>query len=52
LNLLFGKRLTLLSMKVFNLYGDDWDRMQDREGWRATRRPAVFDRCLTRRASS
>ena len=22
-------------MKVFNLYGDHWDRTEDREGWRS-----------------
>ena len=22
-------------MKIFNLYGDDWDRVEEREGWRS-----------------
>lgn len=22
-------------MKIFNLHGDDWDRVEDREGWRS-----------------
>jgi uncharacterized cupin superfamily protein/DNA-binding HxlR family transcriptional regulator len=30
-----GLALRLLFVKVFNAYGEDWDRTQDREGWRS-----------------
>jgi hypothetical protein len=30
-----GARLRLPRVKVFNLNGDEWDRTEDREGWRS-----------------
>jgi uncharacterized cupin superfamily protein len=29
------RQLRLLSVEGFNVYGDDWDRTEDREGWRS-----------------